>query len=202
MYHLFHLESKDQPLAPRHSFALRLLRNALWSLAIIIIWLIIGMAGYGGLEGMSAVDAFVNAAMILSGMGPVQALNTAGGKIFAGLYAIISGIVIFGIAGFDDSDVLERVIRMRRELVRVQPRAPQLAPAWHLVQRRAVVGVLDRQPPAVVAQGECEARPALPVVAAHDRHLGHVAEGEGAPVLAIHSCTLSSIAEGDAPPAS
>jgi hypothetical protein len=110
MRHLFQFESREQPLAPPRNFAVRLLRNALWSLAIIIIWLIIGMAGYGGFEGMSVVDSFVNAAMILSGMGPVQILNTMGGKIFAGLYAIISGIVIFGIAGIALAPLYHRML--------------------------------------------------------------------------------------------
>jgi hypothetical protein len=110
MRHLFHFESKGQPLAAPQSFAMRLMRNALWSLGIIVIWLIIGMVGYGGLEGMSVVDAFVNAAMILSGMGPVQTLNTVAGKIFAGFYAIISGIVIFGIAGIALAPLYHRML--------------------------------------------------------------------------------------------
>lgn len=110
MRHLFQFESKDQPLAAPQSFAMRLTRNALWSLGIIVIWLIIGMVGYGGLESMSTVDAFVNAAMILSGMGPVQALNTVAGKIFAGFYAIISGIVIFGIAGIALAPLYHRML--------------------------------------------------------------------------------------------
>jgi hypothetical protein len=110
MRHLFHFESKKQPLAAPQSFALRLMRNALWSVGIIVIWLIIGMVGYGGLESMSTVDAFVNAAMILSGMGPVQTLNTVAGKIFAGFYAIISGIVIFGIAGIALAPLYHRML--------------------------------------------------------------------------------------------
>jgi hypothetical protein len=110
MRHLFHFESRGQPLAAPQSFAMRLLRNVLWSAGVVLIWLIIGMAGYGGLEGMSVVDAFVNAAMILSGMGPVQTLNTAGGKIFAGFYAIISGIVIFGIAGIALAPLYHRML--------------------------------------------------------------------------------------------
>jgi hypothetical protein len=110
MRHLFHFESRGQPLAAPQSFAMRLLRNVLWSAGVVFIWLIIGMAGYGGLEGMSVVDAFVNAAMILSGMGPVQTLNTAGGKIFAGFYAIISGIVIFGIAGIALAPLYHRML--------------------------------------------------------------------------------------------
>jgi hypothetical protein len=108
--HLFHFESKAQPLAPRGSFAMRLARNGLWSAGFIVIWLIVGMAGYKGFEGMSLIDAFVNAAMILSGMGPVTVLNTDGGKIFAGLYAIISGIVIFGIAGIALAPLYHRML--------------------------------------------------------------------------------------------
>jgi hypothetical protein len=110
MRQLFRFETKTQPLATSQNFALRLMRNGLWSAAVIFIWLIIGMAGYAGFEGMSIVDAFVNAAMILSGMGPVQALNTVGGKIFAGVYAIISGIVIFGIAGIALAPLYHRMI--------------------------------------------------------------------------------------------
>src|SRR5262245_57262698 len=111
MLHPFHFESKGQPLAPRRSFAMRLLRNALWSAAIIVIWLVIGMAGYGGFEkDMGVVDAFLNAAMILSGMGPVSELHTTGGKIFAGFYAIISGVVIFGVAGIALAPLYHRML--------------------------------------------------------------------------------------------
>lgn len=110
MRRLFQFESRAQPLAASRKFALRLLRNAQWSLGFIVIWLIIGMAGYSGFEGMSLVDSFVNAAMILSGMGPVQSLTTVGGKIFAGLYAIFSGIVIFGIAGIALAPLFHRML--------------------------------------------------------------------------------------------
>lgn len=51
------------------------------------------MIGYSYFEGMNVVDAYINAAMILSGMGPVSNLQTDGGKIFAGSYALFSGIV-------------------------------------------------------------------------------------------------------------
>lgn len=107
---LFHFESKGQPLAAPRSFAMRLARNGLWSAGFIAVWLVIGMAGYQGFEGMSLVDAFVNAAMILSGMGPVQALNSVGGKIFAGLYAILSGIFVFGIAGIALAPLFHRML--------------------------------------------------------------------------------------------
>jgi hypothetical protein len=107
---LFHFESRGQPLAAQRSFALRLARNGLWSAGFIIVWLIIGMAGYSGFEGMSTIDAYVNAAMILSGMGPVQVLYTEGGKIFAGLYAILSGVFVFGVAGIALAPLFHRML--------------------------------------------------------------------------------------------
>lgn len=110
VHRLFQFEHRGQPIAPSRHFAQRLLRNALWAFGFVILGLLIGMAGYMGFEGMSLVDAFVNAAMILSGMGPVQALNTVGGKIFAGLYAIVSGIFIFGVAGIALAPVFHRML--------------------------------------------------------------------------------------------
>ena len=70
-----------------------LIAMGLW-LAITAIGLSIGMAGYAALEGMSLPDAFMNAAMILSGMGPAAPVTTTAGKLFAGFYAIFSGLVI------------------------------------------------------------------------------------------------------------
>lgn len=83
----------------------------------ISLWLLltagglaIGIAGYAFFEGMSFVDAFVNAAMILSGMGPMGELKTTGGKVFAGLYAIFSGLIIIIAAGFVLAPIFHRVL--------------------------------------------------------------------------------------------
>lgn len=81
-----------QPLSAR-VFLARLTRNILLGAIIIAISLIIGMLGYRHFENMSWIDAYANAAMILSGMGPLKDLNTDGGKIFAGTYALFSGII-------------------------------------------------------------------------------------------------------------
>lgn len=78
----------------------RLRRAALLWLAVTGFGLIVGMIGYSTTEGMSATDAFVNAAMILSGMGPVDPVRTLAGKIFAGSYAIFSGLLIVVATGF------------------------------------------------------------------------------------------------------
>lgn len=110
MRYLFDFEQKNQPVAPRSVFYRRLSRNGLWALGIVVTALAIGMAGYMGFEGMSLVDAFVNAAMILSGMGPMGPLATTAGKIFAGLYAIFSGLLIFGIAGIALAPVFHHIL--------------------------------------------------------------------------------------------
>ena len=81
----------------------------LW-LALTLVGLVIGIAGYANLEGISLVDAYVNAAMILSGMGPVVELKTTAGKIFAGTYAIFSGLVIVIATGFILAPIFHRVL--------------------------------------------------------------------------------------------
>jgi hypothetical protein len=78
--------------------------------AIIGVGLAIGMIGYGWLEGMSLVDAYLNAAMILSGMGPATELKTTGGKLFAGSYAIFSGLIVIIAAGFVLAPIFHRVL--------------------------------------------------------------------------------------------
>ena len=76
---------------------LHLLRNALIGLTLIAVALLIGMYGYHVTETMPWVDAFMNAAMILSGMGPAAVIVTVDGKLFAGFYALFSGLVFIAI---------------------------------------------------------------------------------------------------------
>jgi hypothetical protein len=72
--------------------------------------LVIGVVGYMALADLSPVDAFLNASMILGGMGPVDPLNSDAAKIFAGLYALFSGIVFLVIAGVVLAPFLHRVL--------------------------------------------------------------------------------------------
>ena len=81
----------------------------LW-LALAVVGLAIGMAGYAEFEDMSLADAYVNAAMILSGMGPLGELKTTAGKLFAGSYAIFSGLVIVIATGFVLAPIFHRVL--------------------------------------------------------------------------------------------
>ena len=103
-------ERSGHAVAPFRGFLGRLaLAAGLW-LAIACVGLLIGIAGYAGLEGMSLTDAFMNAAMILSGMGPATELKTSAGKIFAGLYAIFSGLIIVIASGFVLAPIFPRVL--------------------------------------------------------------------------------------------
>jgi hypothetical protein len=103
-------ERRNQKLISRQRFAGRMLTAVgLW-LALTAVGLVVGMAGYASIEGMSLADAFVNAAMILSGMGPVGELKTTAGKIFAGSYAIFSGLVIVIATGFVLAPIFHRVL--------------------------------------------------------------------------------------------
>lgn len=90
---------------------LHLLRNALIGSMLILIALYIGMAGYHYLEDMAWDDAFLNATMILSGMGPASTLKTVAGKIFAGCYALFSGLAFIGIVMIMLSPIIHRFFR-------------------------------------------------------------------------------------------
>ncbi len=103
-------ERRDQKVSSRRHFAHRMAKAVgLW-IAVAIVGLLIGMAGYMLTEGMSATDAYVNAAMILSGMGPVTELKTTAGKLFAGTYAIFSGLFLVIGAGFILAPIFHRVL--------------------------------------------------------------------------------------------
>jgi hypothetical protein len=91
---LSEFEHRGEALIPPRAFYLRLAKFALLSLSLVLFSLGIGIVGYVELEGMEPVDAFLNAAMLMGGMGPVTVLTTMGGKIYAGLYAMYCGFVL------------------------------------------------------------------------------------------------------------
>ena len=95
---------------PRQAFYRRVAICFLMSQALVAAALGIGMAGYHFLENLGWVDAFVNAAMILSGMGPVSTLQTDTGKIFAGCYALFSGLVFITVTGIVLAPVAHRAL--------------------------------------------------------------------------------------------
>lgn len=107
---LFAFERRGERLLGRKAFAGRLG----WSLTVVAglvgLSLLGGMVGYRWFEGMPWIDAFANAAMILSGMGPLCELKTAGGKLFAGGYALFSGLAFILAAGLLLAPMLHRTL--------------------------------------------------------------------------------------------
>ena len=110
MRHLFQFEKRTQPLASPATFSTRLMRNGRWALGVVSVSMAIGTAGYMFFESMTFVDAFANAAMILSGMGPLTPLATVGGKYFAAFYAIASGLLLFAVAGLILAPIYHRIL--------------------------------------------------------------------------------------------
>jgi hypothetical protein len=104
-----HFETRHQPLLDRQAFARRLARNFAAASALVAVSLAIGMAGYHFLEGMDWLDAFASASMILSGMGPLEPLRTGPGKLFAGLFALYSGLALIVATGILIAPVVHRM---------------------------------------------------------------------------------------------
>jgi len=93
------LESKTGALLPREAFWIRVCWYSLFGGLFLAVSLGIGTVGYHALAGLAWVDAFLNASMILTGMGPVDRLESDAAKIFAALYAVFSGVSFLTFCG-------------------------------------------------------------------------------------------------------
>ncbi|HEY3786624.1 MAG TPA: hypothetical protein VGL55_15210 [Steroidobacteraceae bacterium] len=103
-------EHRSERLIPRAEFFRRLARHALVACLIMMFSLFVGMTGYEYFEHLPWRDAFLNSAMLLGGMGPVDPLKTPAGKLFAGFYALYAGIVFIGTATVLLAPVLHRIL--------------------------------------------------------------------------------------------
>jgi hypothetical protein len=103
-------ERHTQPLAPRHVFYRRLAHHGALAGALVTISLAIGTAGYYWLAHQSMIDSFLNASMLLGGMGPVGELTTTEGKLFASFYALYAGLVFISLSGIVLLPVIHRLI--------------------------------------------------------------------------------------------
>ena len=103
-------EARHQPPLTRAQFARRLLAHSAAVIGLFGASLALGMWGYAAFEGLSWLDAFLNAAMLLGGMGPVHLPQTEAGKLFAGCYALFAGLVLIVTAALLISPVLHRVL--------------------------------------------------------------------------------------------
>jgi len=104
------LEHRKAPLLPRRAFYARVARSAGVGFLMVLVSLSIGMTGYHYFENLPWIDAFANAAMILSGMGPLTTLQTGSGKLFAGCYALFSGLAFIVIIGLIFAPVVHRFL--------------------------------------------------------------------------------------------
>jgi len=106
----FVYEPKVHPPIPPERFIRRVLLHAAAGLAVLAFSLALGMAGYEYFEQLPWRDAFLNAAMLMGGMGPVDAPRTNGGKVFAGLYALYAGLVFLVAAGLVFAPIVHRLM--------------------------------------------------------------------------------------------
>ncbi len=103
-------EHISQPVAQLPKYLRRQLRSLGIGVVLILIALFAGMLGYHRLVGLSWIDSYENAAMILSGMGPLASPTTFAGKFFAGTYALFSGIAVLAIAGVIAAPLVHRFL--------------------------------------------------------------------------------------------
>lgn len=106
--HLY--ERRGTPPLGRRQFLRRLAWHLAAALALLVVSLAVGIWGYGHYEALPWGDAFLNAAMLLGGMGPVNAPRTDAGKVFAGLYALYAGLAFIVTAGLLLAPAVHRLL--------------------------------------------------------------------------------------------
>ena len=103
-------ENKKQSVISKQQFNQRMINHLLVVFALLVFSLAIGMIGYKVFEGFSWIDGFLNSAMLLGGMGPVNPPLTDAGKLFAGMYALYAGLVFIFAAGLIFTPMAHRIL--------------------------------------------------------------------------------------------
>ncbi|MCC6796862.1 MAG: hypothetical protein IT366_17215 [Candidatus Hydrogenedentes bacterium] len=103
-------ERRDDKLLPFHRFSKRMAVYGSVSGSIVLLSLGVGMLGYHLFAGLSWIDSFLNASMILTGMGPVDQMTGTGAKVFAGIYALFSGVIFLSASAVFLSPVVHRAL--------------------------------------------------------------------------------------------
>lgn len=103
-------EQKTEPLLTRKEFLFRLARSFGITMLIVAVSLAIGGIGYHVFGHLPWLDAFLNASMILTGMGPVDPMKSDAGKLFAIFYALYSGIAFLTMMAVVFAPVLHRIL--------------------------------------------------------------------------------------------
>jgi len=109
-------EHVSEPLLSRSAFLQRLAVSTGIGLSLIAISLLIGMVGYHSIESLDWIDAFLNAAMLVGGMGPLEHYRSPHGKLFEGLYALWCCLAIILVSGIMLAPIGHRVLhKMHRQ---------------------------------------------------------------------------------------
>jgi len=103
-------EHRKERLLPHRAFLRRVAKHVAVAALVVLGSLVGGMAGYVHFEGLGWLDAFLNASMLLGGMGPIESPATPGGKLFAGIYALYAGLVFLVVASIILAPVVHRVL--------------------------------------------------------------------------------------------
>ncbi len=103
-------EHVSEPLLSWPAFLHRLATSTLIGLGLIVISLLAGMIGYHSIESLNWLDAFLNAAMLLGGMGPLEHYRNPAGKLFEGLYALYCGLAVISVAGITLAPLAHRFL--------------------------------------------------------------------------------------------
>lgn len=109
---LFNFEHRSKPLITKKAYYKRQLRFLFYALILLSFSLGIGMVGYKVCTGMPWMDAFLNASMILTGMGPIDVMKTQGAKFFAGSYALFSGVIFLSTVAVMFAPLVHRLLHL------------------------------------------------------------------------------------------
>lgn len=105
-------ERKYEKLLPVRPFLMRLAGFLAAAGVFVLVGLLVGVAGYHWIGGLPWIDALLNASMILTGMGPVDRLQTMPAKLFASGYALFSGLVFISVSGIVIAPIVHRVLHL------------------------------------------------------------------------------------------
>ena len=103
-------EHRSEPMAPWGRFLRRLARHGGYAAALVGVSMVGGTVGFHALAGQEWIDAWLNAAMLLGGMGPVGDIQSTAGKLFASLFALYAGLVFIAAGGIILAPALHRMI--------------------------------------------------------------------------------------------
>jgi hypothetical protein len=103
-------ERRTQPVLPTGRFLRRLATHGLVALALVAVSLLIGTLGYHSLAHQAWIDAFLNASMLLGGMGPVGEITSTSGKLFASFFALYAGLMLIGVTTLVLAPVIHRIL--------------------------------------------------------------------------------------------